>query len=201
LQEEACPATRQLDDVLGDAPRLVTCEECVWTLRPELPSRLIESLLHEIPIPPIYFGQDADGRLEMIDGRQRLTTLIKFATNSFPLRKLNHMASLNHKYFRDHSTPTGAKLLRAELSCCDDLATPGARAVLEMAHASPRLSPGAPRPSKSLAVRRAKCLSATSHHSTSGSEGKQNKPISPRFSRVVFAGCCVPVTACHCLIA
>jgi hypothetical protein len=29
---------------------------------------------------------------------------------------------------------------------------------------------------------------------------QQNKPISPRFSRVVFAGCCVPVTACHCPI-
>jgi hypothetical protein len=28
--------------------------EYVWTLRPELPSRLIESLLLEIPIPPIY---------------------------------------------------------------------------------------------------------------------------------------------------
>jgi hypothetical protein len=31
--------------------------EYVWTLRPELPSRLIESLLLEIPIPPIYFGR------------------------------------------------------------------------------------------------------------------------------------------------
>jgi hypothetical protein len=31
--------------------------EYVWKLRPELPSRLIESLLLEIPIPPIYFGK------------------------------------------------------------------------------------------------------------------------------------------------
>ena len=28
----------------------------VWHLKPELPSRLIESLLLEIPIPPLYFG-------------------------------------------------------------------------------------------------------------------------------------------------
>jgi hypothetical protein len=68
--------------------------EYVWILRPELPSRLIESLLLEIPIPPIYFGKDADGRLEMIDGQQRLTTLIKFVSNEFSLTKLNRMASL-----------------------------------------------------------------------------------------------------------
>jgi Protein of unknown function DUF262 len=46
--------------------------EYVWNLRPELPSRLIESLLLEIPIPPIYFGKVNQGRLEMIDGQQRL---------------------------------------------------------------------------------------------------------------------------------
>src|SRR5262249_4806523 len=85
--------------------------EYVWALRPELPSRLIESLLLEIPIPPIYFGKDADGRLEMIDGQQRLTTLIKFVSNEFPLRKLNRMASLNHKYFRDLSTAMKRKIL------------------------------------------------------------------------------------------
>jgi hypothetical protein len=38
--------------------------EYVWNLRPELPSRLIESLLLEIPIPPIYFGKVSEGRLE-----------------------------------------------------------------------------------------------------------------------------------------
>ena len=42
----------------------------VWNLRPELPSRLIESLLLEIPIPPIYFYNDTDNDndLEVIDG-------------------------------------------------------------------------------------------------------------------------------------
>jgi uncharacterized protein with ParB-like and HNH nuclease domain len=45
--------------------------EYVWKLRPELPSRLIESLLLEIPIPPLYFGKIADGALEVIDGQQR----------------------------------------------------------------------------------------------------------------------------------
>ena len=85
--------------------------EYVWALRPELPSRLIESVLLEIPIPPIYFGKDADGSLEMIDGQQRLTTLVKFVSNAFPLRKLNRMASLNLKLFKDLTPRQQEKIL------------------------------------------------------------------------------------------
>jgi 5-methylcytosine-specific restriction endonuclease McrA len=85
--------------------------EYVWNIRPELPSRLIESLLLEIPIPPIYFGKVADGRLEMIDGQQRLTTLVNFVTNKFPLRKLHSMASLNHKFFKDLTKQQQEKIL------------------------------------------------------------------------------------------
>ena len=85
--------------------------EYVWALRPELPSRLIESVLLEIPIPPIYFGKDTEGRLEMIDGQQRLTTLVDFVTNKFQLRKLNRMASLNGKLFKDLPQPQQEKIL------------------------------------------------------------------------------------------
>jgi|SRR5450755_2329678 Protein of unknown function DUF262 len=41
----------------------------VWNLKPELAPRLVESLLLEIPIPPIYFGKMPGGRLEVIDGQ------------------------------------------------------------------------------------------------------------------------------------
>ena len=41
--------------------------EYVWRLKPELPSRLIESVLLEIPIPPLYFGRLGGGKLEVID--------------------------------------------------------------------------------------------------------------------------------------
>jgi 5-methylcytosine-specific restriction endonuclease McrA len=85
--------------------------EYVWNTRPELPSRLIESLLLEIPIPPIYFGKVAEGRLEMIDGQQRLTTLVNFVSNKFPLRKLHRMASLNHKFFKDLTKQEQEKIL------------------------------------------------------------------------------------------
>lgn len=75
--------------------------EYVWQTRPELPSRLIESLLLEIPIPPLYFGKMQDGDLEVIDGQQRLTTLIQFVRNQFPLKKLQRRSDLNGKHYKD----------------------------------------------------------------------------------------------------
>ncbi len=77
--------------------------EYVWQLKPELPSRLIESILLEIPIPPLYFGRLSGGKLEVIDGQQRLTTLIEFITNKFSLQRLTRMPSLNGQKFRDLS--------------------------------------------------------------------------------------------------
>lgn len=89
--------------------------EYVWKLRPELPSRLIESLLLEIPIPPLYFGKLAGGRLEVIDGQQRLTTMIDFISNKFELRRLQRMESLNGKLFRDLTEEYQAKIMDAPI--------------------------------------------------------------------------------------
>lgn len=85
--------------------------EYVWSLHPELPSRLIESLLLKIPIPPIYFGKAPGGRLEVIDGQQRLTTLVRFVRNEFALRKLHRMSSLNGKLFKELTTEQQEKIL------------------------------------------------------------------------------------------
>jgi len=89
--------------------------EYVWSIRPELPSRLIESLLLEIPVPPIYFGKIENGRLEVIDGQQRLTTLVHFVTNKFSLRKPRGMSSLNGKLFRDLTEEQQEKILDAPI--------------------------------------------------------------------------------------
>lgn len=85
--------------------------EYVWSQRPELPSRLIESLLLKIPIPPIYFGKVPGGRLEVIDGQQRLTTLVKYVGNQFPLHKLHRISSLNDKFFKDLTKEQQEKIL------------------------------------------------------------------------------------------
>jgi hypothetical protein len=64
-------------------------------------SRLIESILLDIPIPPLYFIELKDHLLEVVDGQQRLTTIINFVSGKFKLEKLRKLANLNGKYFKD----------------------------------------------------------------------------------------------------
>ncbi len=73
----------------------------VWKYKPELPSRLIESLLLDIPVPPVYFADLGGGNMEVIDGQQRLTTLVRFLDGQFALQKLQRLGSLNGKAFAE----------------------------------------------------------------------------------------------------
>jgi hypothetical protein len=41
-------------------------------------SRLVESVLLRLPIPPIFFIENEDGRYELIDGLQRVSSMIQF---------------------------------------------------------------------------------------------------------------------------
>jgi hypothetical protein len=47
-----------------------------WTIAQQ--SRLIESILLGIPLPPIFVAQSEDGTWEVVDGLQRLSTILKF---------------------------------------------------------------------------------------------------------------------------
>lgn len=89
--------------------------EYVWEQKPELPSRLIESLLLQIPIPPLYFVRLDTGKIEVVDGQQRLTTLIKFVTNKFRLKKLQKLSSLNGKLFQELSEQDQEKITDAPI--------------------------------------------------------------------------------------
>jgi hypothetical protein len=89
--------------------------EYVWDQKPELPSRLIESLLLQIPIPPLYFVRLDTGKLEVVDGQQRLTTLIRFVTNKFELKKLQKLSSLNGKQFHELSQQEQEKIFDAPI--------------------------------------------------------------------------------------
>src|SRR5438132_381932 len=58
----------------------------VWDDRKS--SRLIESLLLNVPIPVCYFSEAEDGSYSVIDGQQRLTALYRFMSNLLPLSGL-----------------------------------------------------------------------------------------------------------------
>jgi hypothetical protein len=59
----------------------------VWELDKQ--SRLIESLLMRIPLPVFYLAERDDGKIIVIDGLQRLTTISRYLRNEFSLRNLD----------------------------------------------------------------------------------------------------------------
>ena len=65
----------------------------VWTMRQK--SELIESAIMGIPLPLIYLAENADGKLIVVDGRQRLTTFFEFLDNKFKLRDLKILPQIN----------------------------------------------------------------------------------------------------------
>ncbi len=54
-------------------------------------SRLIESILLRIPLPMFYFAEDEEGKISVVDGLQRLTTIKDFMDNKFSLKKLEYL--------------------------------------------------------------------------------------------------------------
>lgn len=73
--------------------------EFVWN--PDQQSKFIESLLLGVPITPILFAEDEDLHYEIIDGSQRVRTIIAFIDNVLKLRKLDTLTELNGLKFSD----------------------------------------------------------------------------------------------------
>ena len=67
-------------------------------------SRLIESLLLNIPIPVIYFAEQAETlKYEVIDGQQRLYTFQRFLKDDFALKNLKLRDDINNKKYSELS--------------------------------------------------------------------------------------------------
>lgn len=70
-------------------------------------SRLIESALLGIPLPVIYLSEEADGKVHVIDGQQRLTSFFSYIDDKFPdgtefkLSQLKVLKDLNRKRFAE----------------------------------------------------------------------------------------------------
>lgn len=70
-------------------------------------SRLVESLLLNIPIPVLYFAETEEGRWEIFDGQQRILSVVRYINNEFRLSGLLVLAELNGKRF--HQLPDREK--------------------------------------------------------------------------------------------
>lgn len=64
-------------------------------------SKLIESILLGLPLPSIYLSQYEDGRLTVVDGLQRLSTIRAFLNNELKLINLEYLTESNGKFFKE----------------------------------------------------------------------------------------------------
>lgn len=71
----------------------------VWG--PKQKSELIESILMKIPIPVFYFFRSNEGKTQVVDGRQRIDTVIEFMNNKFALSSLSIIKDIERKRFKD----------------------------------------------------------------------------------------------------
>ena len=71
----------------------------VWTNKQK--SELIESVIMQIPLPLIYLAENEDGKLVVVDGRQRLTTFFQFLDNEFRLKDLKILPQINGMNFNE----------------------------------------------------------------------------------------------------
>ena len=79
-------------------------------------SLLIESLLLNIPVPPVFFYENELARYEVMDGQQRLNAIKEFLNNEFPLRGLQIIASLNGRTYSKLPPKVKRSLDRASVS-------------------------------------------------------------------------------------
>ena len=91
--------TRRIADVLRDIEEgKITIPDYqrnfVWDVKTQ--SRFIESILLNVPVPPIFISENIDIetselKQEVIDGSQRLRTLLKFKTGNLRLKSLEKL--------------------------------------------------------------------------------------------------------------
>ena len=71
----------------------------VWDRKKK--SLLIESLLMNVPIPPVFLFEYDLNRYETMDGQQRLNTIVDFYNNRFKLSGLKTWRNLNGRTYDD----------------------------------------------------------------------------------------------------
>jgi hypothetical protein len=87
----------------------------VWT--DQLASRLIESVLLNVPIPPCYLSQNEDYELDVIDGQQRLFSIYRFLNNEFHLRGLEVLTEFDGVRFFEMPAKVQRQIKTHTLRC------------------------------------------------------------------------------------
>jgi Protein of unknown function DUF262 len=90
----------------------------VW--KSQQKSRLIESILLQIPLPAFYFAEDREGMYRVVDGLQRLSTVKEFVgdgtTGTFSLTGLEYLENAKGKYFSELPTPWRRRIYNTQIN-------------------------------------------------------------------------------------
>ncbi len=89
--------------------------ESVWGR--DRQSKLIESLLLNIPIPTLYFAEDDDGTKVVVDGQQRLRALQGFHGGRYLLQRLDVLPNMNGKRWSDLTPKQSETILDTLFRC------------------------------------------------------------------------------------
>jgi len=99
----------------GENPRIILevpfQRKFIW--EDDRASSLIESIILNVPIPPIYLAEEEGGKWLVIDGLQRLNSLKRFYNNEFGLKKLEILKEFSEpesKFYKS-LTPKAKSLL------------------------------------------------------------------------------------------
>ncbi|KAA6341717.1 hypothetical protein EZS27_010506 [termite gut metagenome] len=88
----------------------------VWEEDKEKMSKFIESVILDLPIPYLFFADDGEtGKLEIVDGSQRIRTLNSFKNDEFELEGLEKLDLLNGFRFSDLPESRRRRFLRKTL--------------------------------------------------------------------------------------
>lgn len=91
-----------LANKMHDGDFFVPPSQREFTWEPERKSKFIESLLIGLPIPFLFFWErPKDGKLEIVDGSQRLRTIEEFVLGNFRLGELESLTAVSGFTFSD----------------------------------------------------------------------------------------------------
>jgi hypothetical protein len=87
--------------VIGKAVNLSPGYQRRFRWDPKRQSRLIESFLMNVPVPPVFLNEDSYGTYSVIDGKQRLSAVTDFVSGKLRLEGLDVFSDLNGMAFDD----------------------------------------------------------------------------------------------------
>ncbi|MGE8143486.1 DUF262 domain-containing protein [Novosphingobium sp. NPDC080210] len=111
-------------------------------------SRLIESFIMNVPVPPVFLYESSLGAYEVMDGQQRLNAVVEFLAGEFSLSGLKIWPSLNGRSFAQLPPLIRRGLERAKISAItltSDLAGGGDDSIDLRAQVFDRLNTGGER--------------------------------------------------------